>query len=153
MLAGHVRQQAFHAIHTGLLLQIDLEVTREQAAALLPVYRDYCAKEAQLLSESALSLQTLREIHQACGARCCPGCRSWVPRFVCCVLLSVLQRAARRGASLQVQGSARWAVIEPGGQRGGGCSRVCLASLPHVALTWLPCCHGCADAQPAAVGP
>ncbi len=30
----------------------------------MPIYRDYCAKEAQLLSESALSLQTLREIQQ-----------------------------------------------------------------------------------------
>lgn len=41
-------------------------VTREQAAALVPIYRDFCAKEAQLLSESALSVQTLREIQQVC---------------------------------------------------------------------------------------
>jgi hypothetical protein len=43
---------------------IDMGVTRDQAVALVPIYRDYCAKEAQLLSESALSAQTLREIQQ-----------------------------------------------------------------------------------------
>ena len=47
--------------------QIDIGVTREQAAALVPIYRDYCTKEAQLLNESALSVQTLREIQQFGG--------------------------------------------------------------------------------------
>ena len=46
-------------------LQAATRVTREQAEALLPLYRDLCAKEASLAANSRVSMGTLAQIQEA----------------------------------------------------------------------------------------
>lgn len=46
-------------------MQLDVGVTRSQAASMLPHYRAYLLKERALLEESAASFAAVREVQQA----------------------------------------------------------------------------------------